>query len=41
MDTPRPRELRELFALMLEDETLTQYFYDELIAVLDKFEHMI
>ena len=36
----RPRELRELFACMLEEGTLTQELYDELIAVLDKFDRM-
>jgi len=36
MDVPRPRELRPLFAIMLEEGALTQDEYDALIAVLDR-----
>jgi len=37
----RPRELRPLFKLMLEEGALTQEMYDALIAVLERFERQL
>ncbi len=38
MQAERPRELRPLFKLMLEEGSLDQVTYEALIAVLDRFD---